>query len=77
MEYTATFNADLGTTEVQAFGFTATIRKIVKMHPVTKRYYDEYTVSFKNPVLALSQKSLNEYIIFLEYVEFYVQELNK
>lgn len=77
MEHTVTYNADLDTIEIQAFGFTAMLRKVVKVHPVTKQYYDEYSVSFNTPVLALSQKSLNEYIDFLMFVEFYVQELNK
>ena len=76
MEHTVTYNADLDTIEIQAFGFIAMLRKAVKVHPVTKQYYDEYSVSFNTPVLALSQKSLNEYIDFLMFVEYYVQGLN-
>ena len=76
MEHTVTYNADLDTIEIQAFGFIAMLRKVVKVHPVTKQYYDEYSVSFNTPVLALSQKSLNEYIDFLMFVEYYVQGLN-
>lgn len=61
--------------EVSGFGFSAEIREGSR---VNKAGQSElvYSVLFPNQVIALSQTELRKYIMFLELVEFYLQELN-
>jgi len=56
--------------EVSVFGFSAFLGSGNSTGKTV------WYVNFVNPVLALDLRSLREYIMFLEYVEYYVQELN-
>lgn len=56
--------------EVTAFGFQAQLRKVINESGT------HYTVLFPYPVIAVNKGELRKYIMFLEYLEFFVQELN-
>ena len=47
-----------------------------KLIPVIQNGKEEWTVNFPSRVIALDDVELRKYIMFLEFVEFYVQELN-
>jgi hypothetical protein len=57
--------------EINMFGFTAHLGFI--QFEDGKR---QYCVNFETRPIALDTKSLRQYIMFLEYVEYYLEELN-
>ena len=76
MEFIVKINADINTIEITAYGFTAEIKQGLKFNPATQQYFTNYSVLFERQVIALSQAELRKYIMFLEYVEFYLENLN-
>ena len=76
MEFIVKINTDINTIEISAYGFTAEIKQGLKFNPSTQQYFTNYSVLFENRVIALSQTELRKYIMFLEYVEFYLENLN-
>lgn len=51
------------------FGFVAQLINCGTTKP-------NWTVNFPNPLMACNHKSLKEYQMFIDYVEFFVAELN-
>lgn len=59
-----------GVVTIQAYGFVAELR------PIQTLKGTEYTVSFPNSVLALDFKSFQQYMYFIEYIEYHLEALN-
>lgn len=76
MEFFVKVNTDINTIEISAYGFTAEIKQGLKFNPTTEQYFINYSVLFEDRIIALSQAELRKYIMFLEYVEFYLENLN-
>ena len=76
MEFIVKVNTDINSIEITAYGFTAEIKQGLKFNPTTEQYYTNYSVLFEDRIIALSQTELCKYIMFLEYVEFYLENLN-
>ena len=76
MEFIVKINTDTNTIEITAYGFTAEIKQGLSFNHTTQQYFTKYSVLFERHVIALSQAELRKYIMFLEYVEFYLENLN-
>lgn len=77
MEFIVKINTDINTIEITAYGFSAEIRQQgLKFNPSTQQYFTNHSVLFEDRIIALSQAELRKYIMFLEYVEFYLENLN-
>jgi hypothetical protein len=57
--------------KIQMFGFVA---HLINCGDSTK---PKWTVCLPNPVFALNHKTLKQYQMFIDYVEYYIQELNE
>ena len=76
MEFIVKVNTDINSIEITAYGFTAEIKQGLSFDHTTQQYFTKYSVLFERHVIALSQAELRKYIMFLEYVEFYLENLN-
>lgn len=76
MEFLVKVDTDTNTIEISAYGFTAEIKQGLSFNQATGQYFTKYSVLFERQVIALSQAELRKYIMFLEYVEFYLENLN-
>lgn len=74
--FTVKMLADINSVEISGFGFTAEIKQGLSFNHTTQTYFTKYSVLFERQVIALSQSELRKYIMFLEYVEFYLENLN-
>lgn len=70
MEFIVTIQEFTGVVSIEGFGFVA------QLWPVNTEKGTEYTALFPNSVFALDHKSFQQYMSFLEYVEFHLIALN-
>ena len=76
-EISIKYNDALDLYEVTAFGYYAEIRKGIRVDPNNNRRYLVYSLLMdKCTPIAMSQTELEKYIMFLEYCEFFLSELN-
>lgn len=62
---------------IEAYGFVAEIRRGLRINQATGQYQEVYSVLMEQcRPIALSQTELRKYVMFLEYVEFYLENLN-
>lgn len=77
MIFNISINESLHSITVEAFGFVAEIRRGLRFNQTTDQYQEVYSVLMdKCRPIALSQTELRKYIMFLEYIEFYLEGLN-
>lgn len=69
--FTVKINEVLNLIEISGFGFVAELRQI---KTVEGNFL--YTVLIPNPPIAFNQKTFNQYLMFVDYVNFYLQAVN-
>lgn len=66
--YTETVTPNL--LKIEMFGFVA---QMINVGNVSK---PRWTVNFPNPLIAANEQTFKQYLMFVDYVGFFLQELN-